>query len=71
MSMEWITDHALIDGDATYIVFAIGMKQDKSGTYLYNPQVCRGWQFKQSLAGCYAVILMPEWKGLEPTGGNT
>jgi hypothetical protein len=59
----WIVDHALIDDDASYIVCAIGQRDDKS-TYLYKTQTCLGWQFKQRLAGCYAAIPMPQWKGL-------
>lgn len=59
----WITDHTLIDDDATYVVFAIVPRPDKS-TFLCGPDVCKGWQFKQRLKGCYAGMPMPEWTGL-------
>lgn len=57
----WITDHSLIDDNASYIVCAIASRPDKS-TYLYSPRVVKGWQFKQSLPDCYAGIPMPEWR---------
>lgn len=64
--MEWITDPTTVDGNDRYLVLAIGQRDDKS-TYLYEPQVLLGWQFKRLTAGCYAAIPMPEWKGL-PSG---
>ena len=60
----WIVDHALIDGEAMYVVCAIGMRSDKT-TYLYEAQLLTGWQFKNRLAGCYAAIPMPQWKGIK------
>lgn len=61
--MDWIISHpnAIVDVNKTYIVFAIGGGEH---TYLYEPQVRSGWQFKNLTAGCYAAIPMPEWKGM-------
>lgn len=57
---NYILNYDDADGDAQYIVFAIGVKANKS-TYIYNPQIMPGWQFKRLLAGCYVGLLMPKW----------
>ncbi len=59
----YITNYDDADGDEQYIVFAIGVTVNKS-TYIYNPQIMSGWQFKRLLPNCYVGLLMPKWESL-------
>lgn len=63
--MKWIIDSAEVGDNEALIVCAIRACRGKR-TYLYKPELMRGWEFKRLLAGCYAAIPMPEWQGLTP-----
>lgn len=66
--MDWLSvESEHIVDYRQYVVFAIGQTTGSPNTYLYQPEVRLGWQFKRLLKGCYVAIPMPDWHGVEHT----